>query len=56
MNAKRLRKLADIINKCEYSERGGGENMFSMSKVKFSCGAPACIIGWAESTWEKEQP
>lgn len=58
MRKDRIRKLADVVEKCEMrnncSASDSNENYFNMAITHFDCGAPACIAGWAEHLFGSE--
>ena len=52
MHKDRIRKLADVVEKCEskaisHISDHSDERYFNMAALTFECGSPACIAGWA---------
>ena len=46
MHKEKILKLADIVEKLEYSNSLYDPGKFCMTEYMFHCGAPACIAGW----------
>lgn len=51
MNIERINALADLIEKQQHNTGNNPEgHAFKMTAFEYSCGTPACICGWTNST------